>query len=126
MKTFYLLCAVLMYLLMPNMVLADKSHEFTVREYKLKFNWTHKLTAEHQDAFEIAGTVTQGSPCKKLEIQVAFSNDHYKEYIPVAKAFIENYTPDAKLEFRGEVPVKTASEHIPTWGIIDYAIKCLE
>ena len=46
--------------------------------------------------------------------------------VPVAKASIENYKPEVKNEFRGEVPVKTESKHLPSWGIVDYMVKCLE
>lgn len=126
MRTLCLIIAALLYISVPNMAIADKEHEFMVRDYQLKFKWMHKLTVEHQDAFEIHGTVTKGKPCNKLEVQVAFSNDHYKDYTPVAKAYIENYTPDAKSAFRGETVVKTESQHIPSWGVVDYTIKCLE
>jgi len=126
MKNLFLLIAALCYISLPNMAFAEKSHEFEINNYTLKFKWMHKLTVNHENAFEIHGTVTKGNPCEKLEVQVAFSNDHYKDNIPVAKAFIENYKPNAKSEFRGETVVKTESKHVPSWGVIDYLVKCLE
>jgi len=53
--------------------------------------------------------INRGNPSKIVEVQVAFSNDHYKDYIPVATAFIENYKPHAKNEFRGWAVVKTGA-----------------
>ena len=126
MKRMTLLFAALTLLIAPTLGSASQSHMFMVEGYVLKFNWHHKLTEEHKDAFEVVGTVTGGDPCKKLEVQVAFSNDHYKDQIPVAKAYIDNYKPDAKDQFRGVVAIQTESKHLPSWGVIDYAVKCKE
>ena len=126
MRTLILTITALLYIIIPHAAFGEGSHIFNVKGYELNVKWKHKLTTENKDAFEIYGHVTKGALCKKLEIQVAFSSDDYKEHVPVARAYIENYQPGAKTEFRGEVPVETESEHLPSWGVIDYNVKCLE
>lgn len=107
----------------PVLLYAER---FDIRGHEVNVTWEHGTNAEHQDIFIVRGNASKGKPCKKLELQFAFSNDNYKEYIPIAKAYIDNYDPAQWNDFSGEVVVKTDPKHIPTWGFIDSAVKCLE
>ena len=123
MRTVSLIILVLFLAAVPGTVLAER---FNIKGHEVNVTWEHGTNQEQQDIFIIRGNASKGKVCKKLEIQFAFSSDNYKEYIPVAKAYIENYDPSRSNDFSGEVVVKTDPSHIPSWGFIDSAVKCVE
>ena len=75
---------------LPLTALAER---FSVQGHELNVTWEHKTNPENQVIFVINGTSTKGSPCRNLEIQIAFSSDLDKDNVPVAKAFIADYDP---------------------------------